>query len=261
MSLARQGIAAVVAVAVLSLGCLVSSSASAAEPADGWLRIAHLSPNTGAVDVRVVPLNVSATVTDFDDVTYGDVSPYAAVPAGRYEVRMTPAGSAANASAVVRATVDVGARTATTVAGYGRADALKITSFADDLTTPASGHARIRLVQASTVTPLVDVSTSTGAAIAKNAAAGTATAYAQVPAGLWHLVLSGGTVTTKTDVTVASGNVATLFVLDTADGGLTMLPVIDSSSAGGEPIGGLQTGGGWLAEHAAAVARRLHPAL
>ena len=46
---------------------------------------------------------------------------------------------------------------------------------------------------------------------------------------------------------VAAGSVTTLFVLDTADGGLTILPILDSAAAAVVPVGGVQTGGGWLA--------------
>ena len=182
------------------------------------------------------------------DVGYGDVSAYTPLADGDYAVSMIPAGSGDWTNLAISGTVSVGPDTATTVAAYGPTAELKLQSFADDLTAPSAGNARIRLIQASTITPTVDVETTTGLVIADDAAAGSATAYAEVPAGTWTLELTGEDVEDTVEVEVAAGSITTLFVLDTADGGLTILPVLDSAAAAVVPIGGVQTGGGWLAQ-------------
>ena len=38
-------------------------------------------------------------------------------------------------------------------------------------------------------------------------------------------------------------------MLDNATGGLTVVPVVDSAATAEAPVGGVQTGGGYLAEH------------
>lgn len=222
-------------------------TAAAAET--GWLRLGHFSPDTKAVDVRVSALRGGTVVFNLSDVGYGDVSAYAPLPDGEYAVSMIAAGSGDWTNLAISGTVSVHGDSATTVAAYGPSAELRLQSFPDDLTAPAAGNARIRLIQASTITPTVDVRTSTGVPIAEDARAGSATSYAEVPAGPWTLQLTGEGVEDSADVDLAPGSVTTLFVLDTADGGLTILPVVDSAAAAVVPIGGVQTGGGWLANH------------
>jgi hypothetical protein len=224
-----------------------AAPAPAADGGTGWLRVAHLSPDTKSVDVRVSAVAGGDTVYELDSVGYGAVSEYTDMADGTYTVAMVPAGAADDAEPVISTSVEISQGEASTVAAYGPTDDLEIRTFDDDLATPADGAARIRLIQASTITPKVDVSTSEGTAIARGAEAGSATNYAEVPAGAWTLELEGDDVADSTDVELASGSVSTLFVLDTADGGLTVQSVLDSSAVGEVPVGGMQTGGGGLA--------------
>ncbi|WP_312168803.1 DUF4397 domain-containing protein, partial [Microbacterium sp.] len=91
----------------------------------------------------------------------GDVSAYQELPEGSYTVSMVPAGASGSSVPVISETVKVESGTATTVAAYGPTDDLQVRAFDDDLTEPAAGAARIRLIQASTVTPEVDVTRAT----------------------------------------------------------------------------------------------------
>ncbi|GAA2239727.1 DUF4397 domain-containing protein [Promicromonospora sukumoe] len=225
---------------------VTSTGAVAAPKGSGWLRLGHLSPDTKSVDVSVSALSGGSTVFELDGVGYGDVSGYESLPTGSYTVSMVPAGASSSSVPVISETVRISAKEATTVAAYGSSDDLKVRTFADDLTEPGADKARIRLIQASTTTPEVDVMTSTGQAIVEGAQAGSATRYAEIDAGDWSLELTGGDVRDTADVTVRPGSVTTLFVLDTADGGLTVQPVLDSSSVGDVPEGGVDTGGGFL---------------
>jgi hypothetical protein len=212
----------------------------------GWLRLGHLSPDTKSVDVRVSAVSGGSTLFELNGVGYGDVSGYEELPSGTYTVSMVPAGASGSSVPVISETVTIDAGTATTVAAYGPTDDLQVRSFADDLSEPAAGSARIRLIQASTITPEVDVTTAQGDAIAQDAKAGSATGYAEIPAGDWSLDLIGAGVSDTADVSVEPGSVTTLFVLDTASGGLTILPILDSASVGDVPDGGVDTGGGFL---------------
>ena len=259
-ALATGATAMLVAVAVPLPAAATTTADSAAVStavgdSTGWLRLGHLSPDTKSVDVRVSALSGGSTVFELDGVAYGDVSTYQSLPAGSYTVSMVPAGASGSSVPVISETVTVSADTATTVAAYGPTADLQVRAFKDDLTQPGSGSARIRLIQASTLTPEVDVSTSTGDSIAQDAKAGSATGYAEIPAGDWSLELTGKGVSDTAEVSVDPGSVTTLFVLDTSSGGLTILPVLDSASVGDAPDGGVDTGGGYLASaEASAVA-------
>lgn len=261
----RSGIVAAIVAVAASIAIAAPSAATAAPAAadtqirtaadgTGWLRLGHFSPDTKAVDVRVTALSGGSIMLELSDVAYGDISSYQALKEGSYTISMIPADSDDWSKVAISDTVTVNPSKATTVAAYGPTATLQLRAFSDDLTTPASGNARIRVIQASTLTPTVNVKTSTGLAIASNARPGSATAYAEVPAGSWNLQLAGAGITDTADVTVAAGSVNTLFVLDTADGGLTILPILDSAATPVTPVGGVQTGGGWLATHASAVA-------
>lgn len=257
LAAASTAVAVVVALAIptaASAAPTAESTVPAAAAEAGWLRLGHFSPDTKEVDIRVSALRGGSIVLELSDVGYGDITPYQSLPSGTYAVSMIPAGTDDWSELALGATISVTAGAAKTAAAYGRNSALKVKLFQDDLTAPAAGNARIRLVQASTITPTVDVETSTGLPIANAARQGSATSYAEVPAGDWTLRLTGVGVEDSVDVNVAAGSVSTLFVLDTADGGLTIVPILDSAAVGLTPVGGVQTGGGWLAEHGSAPA-------
>jgi hypothetical protein len=249
----RSLISAAALVAVVTIGVTASpalaapAAAPAATGSTGWLRIAHLSPDTKSVDVRVTALMGGASVYELDNVKYGAVSSYKAMPTGVYTIAMVPAGSKSTANPMLSASVSVVDGNASTVAAYGPNKKLKVKVFSDDLSTPAAGQARIRLIQASVKTPSIDVKTATGISIAKNAKSGTATGYAEVAAGPWALTLTGKNVESIDPVTLANGSVTTLLVLDTTGGGLTVRSIVDSAAVGAVPVGGVQTGGGFLA--------------
>lgn len=72
-------------------------------PADGQvrLRVVHLSPGAGAVDVFVTApgADLAAASPSATNVAVGTASAYLALPAGTYQVRAVPAGTAAGARA------------------------------------------------------------------------------------------------------------------------------------------------------------------
>ncbi|ROQ38361.1 uncharacterized protein DUF4397 [Frondihabitans sp. PhB188] len=240
--------------AALALGSALfgGSSADAAPAAGkGWVRVGHLSPDTKAVDVRLTAFAGGQTVYELDGVKYGQVSPYKQLPTGRYTVAMTASDAPKSAKPVISASITVATDKPITVVAYGTNDDLQTNVFQDDLTKPAADKARVRLVQAATVSKTVSVATSTGTAIAEDAAFGSASGYASVGAGTWKLDLDGRdkkAEATKT-LKLASGSINTLFVLDNASNGITIVPVVDSAATTTTPKGGVQTGGGYEATH------------
>ena len=250
----RSLIGAAALVAVVTIGASVTpamaatpKAAPAATGPAGWLRIAHLSPDTKSVDVRVTALSGGASVYELDSVKYGAVSSYKSMPVGVYTIAMVPAGSEPTAHPMLSASVSVVDGKASTVAAYGPNKKLKLKVFTDDLSAPAAGKARIRLIQASTKVPTIDVMSAVGISIAQNARAGTATGYAEVAPGRWDLTVTGKNVKSLNAITLADGSVTTLLVLDTTGGSLAVRPIVDSATVGTVPVGGVQTGGGFLA--------------
>jgi len=267
----RAGVLAALAAIVASSALTAPTAAAGAAPSapgaataaatsgGGWLRLGHFSPDTVAVDVRISALSGGTVLLEVGDVAYGDISGYQALPEGTYAISMIPAGSGDWTQLAVSDSVTVGASAATTVAAYGPADDLRVQAFTDDLTAPSAGNARIRVIQASIVIPTVDANTTTGVTIAEDAQSGTATPYAEVPAGTVTVQVTGGDATAEAEVAAAAGTITSLFVLDTADGGLTVIPILDSAGAPLVPYGGVDTGGGWLADTHDAQPRSASP--
>src|SRR5205085_9575316 len=83
---------ALVSVALV-FGAVAAPPASAADPV-GYVRLAHLSPDTPDVDVYLNAVG-GGSAQVFKGVGYGVVSRYLAVPAGNYAVSMRPAGAPA----------------------------------------------------------------------------------------------------------------------------------------------------------------------
>jgi hypothetical protein len=240
-----------VATGVALAGSLVGASPARAAEGDGWVRVGHLSPDTKSVDVTLTSLAGGQVVMDLDDVTFGQVSPYTALTPGTYVVSMTAADAPAATAPVITSNVTVDSGQPITALAYGPNDDLETRVIKDDLTPPTDGQAKVRLFQAATVSKTVSVATTTGTTIASKASFGSASAYAEVAAGPWSLDLTGQEVTGTGDVDLAAGSITTLFVLDNATGGLTVVPVVDSAASAQAPVGGVQTGGGYLAEHPA----------
>ncbi|WP_172582769.1 DUF4397 domain-containing protein [Subtercola boreus] len=226
----------------------VPAAAVSEAASTGWVRLAHLSPDTSAVDIQLTALAGGSVVSSLQDIAYGQVSNYIALPKGAYIVSMVPTGGDMT-SPVIQASITVASGQPLTVAAYGKNASLKAAVFSDDLTAPAAGESRIRVVQASTAVPSVTVSTSTGTVLAAGVTSGTASPYSNVEAGPSTLTVSGGPTTSSAQVDLPVGAVSTLFVLDNASGGVTVTSVADASSVTALPTGGIQTGGGGTGVH------------
>jgi hypothetical protein len=236
-------LAAVVALAVTVLA-LAMPAASAQTTADGWVRLAHLSPNTPAMDVYLYPLEGSTSKPILRHVTYGTVSQFQSVAAGTYAVAMLPAGAAAGTTPIVTASVKVVAGDAYTVAALGPASSLHLSVFTDPLTTPA-GAALVQVVQASLQQNTVSV-TAGSKQLAVNLVSGNATKFVAAPAGTWSVTATGPTQTARQQVTLDADTVHTLVVVD-GQRGLAIDDVVNAAGTTLMPKFGVQTGFGGTA--------------
>ncbi|MGN9890857.1 DUF4397 domain-containing protein [Micromonospora sp. L31] len=241
----------VAAAGALLLGAALTAAAPparAAAPQDvGYVRLAHLSPDTPAVDVYLSAPG-AAEPQVFPAVGYGVVSEYLTLPAGRYAVAMREAGAPASQPPVLTTEVAVEADAAYTVAGVGRHADLGLRVLADDLSAPAPGQAKVRVVQASVRAPVIDVAATDGPAIADAVRFATTTDYREVEPGRWRLRLGGDNgPTTDAEVTLTGGRVYSLLVLDGRRGGLATELREDARGGAVTPAGGVPAGAGGLA--------------
>ena len=106
-----------------------------------------------------------------------------------------------------------------TVAGVGRHADLGLRVLNDDLSAPTDGRAKVRVVQASVRTPVLDVAAADGPMIADGVQFATTTDYQQVEPGSWRLKLTGaGGPSTDAEVRLTGGAVYSLLVLDAQAG-------------------------------------------
>jgi Domain of unknown function (DUF4397) len=249
--------AAALAVTILALigAALVAAPAhGASTPTQGWIRLAHFSPDTPQVDVYLSAFGKPGEPTILRGVGYGAVSPYQRVDVGSYTVAMRGAGAPATDPPVISTTVQVGAGTASTVAGMGRKAALKLVTLNDDLAAPQNGQSKVRVINAAMTNPKVDGVDVAGQKLAAGLAFAETTGYTAVPAGQTTVAIG----TVKRPETLAEGGTYTLVVKD-VPGGVDFFSVHDSAAAKKVPIGGVNAGQGgdltapWALVGAAAV--------
>ncbi|HWN64042.1 MAG TPA: DUF4397 domain-containing protein [Streptosporangiaceae bacterium] len=234
---------------LLGIPAAATAFASSATSGTGWIRLAHLSPNTPAVDVYLYSFDNSKAMIVLRHVAYGTVSPYESVQAGDYSVAMRAAGASATSQPVLSTSVTIAAGHAYTVAGMGPESGLRLQVLDDDLTTP-SGQALVRVIQASLKQQVVKV-TLGSSVLASSLKFGNVSAYQAVTPGTETVsvsAVSAGAGDANSSVTLAAGTVHTLVVLDGASG-LEVVSLEDASGSGKPPLGGVQTGFGGTAPH------------
>jgi Domain of unknown function (DUF4397) len=232
------------AASALLLGLPAAASAHASSAATGWIRLAHLSPNTPAVDVYLYSFGNSNAQTVLHHVAYGTVSPYESVAAGDYSVAMRAAGASATSQPVLSTSVTIQANHAYTVAGMGPESGLRLQVLDDDLTTPV-GQSLVRVIQASLKQHVVTVSFGS-TVLASNLSFASVSTYQAVLPGTQTVTVTAGGTDVHSSVTLAAGTVHTLVVLDGASG-LEIVNLEDASGSGKPPVGGVTTGFGGTA--------------
>ena len=234
------------AASALLLGIPVAAYASSATTGTGWIRLAHLSPNTPAVDVYLYSFGNSNAKIVLHHVAYGTVSPYQAVTAGDYSVAMRASGASATSQPVLSTSVTIKADHAYTVACMGPESGLRLQVLSDDLTTPP-GKSLVRVIQASLKQQTVKV-TCGGKTIVPKSSFASVSSYQAIPVGTWTMAAISGNATASQRITLAAGTVHTLVVLDGASG-LEMISLEDAAGAGKPPLGSVTTGFGGTAPH------------
>ena len=235
---------------LLAAGAATATAATAGSgtgaPGTAWIRLAHLSPDTPAVDVYLYSFGNPDARVVLHHVAYGDVSGYLSVPVGEYSVAMRAAGAAATSLPVLSSSTRVASGTAYTVLAVGPRPGLRLRIFQDNL-TPPTGQALVRVVQASMKHPKVSMRWG-GKTLASKLPFASVTSYRAVAPGLKNLAVTAGAGDTKSAVTFTAGSIHTLIVLDGAKG-LEVAYLQDANGSSKLPVGGVETGFGGTAPH------------
>src|SRR5580693_3568453 len=133
------GVATAAALTMLGLAVTqvaVAAPAASASSQVGWIRLAHFSPNTPAVDVYLYSFGNPKAEIVLHYVSYGTVSPFEQVAAGDYTVAMRAAGAARRSKPVLSTSVNIAPGHAYTVAGMGPYSGIRLQVIPDRLRTP-----------------------------------------------------------------------------------------------------------------------------
>ena len=246
--------AALFALLLAVAGATAASADTVPAPTNpsGFLRVGHLAPDVGPVDVSLTRAD-GGTATVLTTAPYGAFTPYQTLTPGFYTVAMRPAGAAAATEPMLSAPVTVDKGKAYTLLATGTRDALKTSLINDDLTKPPTDTSRVRLVQGSTAAPTLTVAAVGGPTLSRDLAYGQATGYANVPQGRWTLQVltpdGSEAMTSAPVVDLAAGSVNSLLVTNAPGGGFAITPVVDAKGIDPAmaPTGGIQTGLGGTA--------------
>jgi len=154
-----------------------------AKGGEARLRVIHASPDAPAVDVLV---NGAPAITD---LSFSESSGYAALPAGRYDVQVVPAGLT---SPVVIDLSGAGALNLLynrdyTALAVDTLSSIEPLLLADDNRPAPVPFARVRFVHASPDAPAVDVCVTNGPCLFQNIAFRGVGDYVEVPRGSYDL--------------------------------------------------------------------------
>ena len=231
----------------LVMALALAAPALAQGAPEAQVRVAHLSSDAPNVDVSVNGEPVAA----LQNVSYGTISSYLPLPAGSQQVTVYAAGD--RSQPVIDTPVDLALGGAYTIGAVGLVSdgSLRAQVYQDDLTPPAQGNAKLRVVHASPDAGPVDIVPAGGAPLVSGLQFPNASPYAQVPAGSYALnVNAAGTNTTAISVpnaTVAADGVYSAFAVGTASAG-SLDVLLTQDTAGTEPLP--STGGvspAWIA--------------
>lgn len=165
-------------------GLLTACDIVGGTPERAHVRIAHLSPDTPAVDICLAPAGTGAfsqrlldTLGATGGLSYPQVTAYVDLPVGSYDVRIVHATASGCAIGAVPDALGVSIhdQETATVAAIGVLDPsgpaasnppLQLAVFADD-TAVDPGKSKLRFIHASPGTPAVDVGLGSGATFTK----------------------------------------------------------------------------------------------
>ena len=219
-------------IAAVTLGVLAVPFATPAraQAGDARIRLAHFSPDANGVDVYIDGKK------RMNRVPYQAVSDYITVPAGKHTIEVRGEGQAETSPALVTASPELAGGESFTAAALGPVANIQAKVFADDLTPPASGKSKIRVIHASDGTPTVDIAVKDGDVLFPAVEFGAITTYVEVASGPYVLQVrkAGETaVAIEKPVTVQPGGVYTIAAVGGAGKPPTLRGFVDLAAKAG----------------------------
>jgi hypothetical protein len=219
---------------LIAASALVAAAAGfggprAAAQEEAKIRVGHFSPDAPPVDIY---LDNRKT---FAQVRFPLMSAYTPVAAGKHVIDIRAAGSAATDPALISVNAELKAGKPYLVAALGPAAALQGGLIEDDLTPPAKGKSKVRVIHAAVGGDNVDVVVAGSTTLFKDVAFGKAAPYSEVEATKYDLsVRKTGTTDQIVGkvVTLQSGGVYTIVAIGDAAGTIGLRGFADLAPSG-----------------------------
>jgi hypothetical protein len=250
MSIARPfrhvAIAGFVMALLVALPAFASTASAAAPPAStGWARFGHFAPEQSAVDVYV------DGAIFVQGLGFKSVSEYAPLASGPHRFEVRPSDAPESEPLLdVEASVPEGA--SITVGAVSTRDGIAPQIYTDELVQPPADQGLVRFVHTAPDVAAVDVAVVGGPVLAADVPYPDATAYLPIAPGTYDVeVRSSSTdelVLRVTGWSIQPGVQASIVIVRGADGAIDVVPVTDAVAAPLVPAGGIQTGGGAMAD-------------
>jgi Domain of unknown function (DUF4397) len=240
----RRRMAAVTLAALTAVLLIMPGAASGAQADEQALvRVAHFAPGLLKGDVYVVYVNGRLQLKG---VPFKTVSDYLKVKPGKFKVEVREAGEPVDSPPVIAATVDLEAGKAYTAAVFGQLTSVKAALLTDDMSRPAGGKSKVRLIQAIPGEGAVDLTTG-GDVLISNARFPSASDYQEVPAGSVDVEVrkagSDEVLAKASNVKLPSGSISSLVAVGGIGQKLEVLDISDAAAAV-SAAGGVATGAG-----------------
>jgi sortase (surface protein transpeptidase) len=231
--------------------------AMAAAPT-GFLRVGHFVPGAGAVSIDI---DGHALV---GSLSFQQVTSYVAVPAGSHTLEVVVPGARGGPAQTHTAAETVAPGGFLTVLVVADATGvLRVSSFSDNLSQPATGDAKVRFIDSLATLPALggNLTAVPDPAVPRTVVVpatteGEASPYLDVRAGVYNVEFTnartGVAVLSGKNWPVSAGTVASLVVLQ-GTSGPTLEVLKDAVGAASLPAGGMQTGAGGMALRAQAT--------
>ena len=211
------------------------------------VRVAHLSPDATNVDVYVN----GEPVAGLKNVAFKTVSEYLALPAGTQNIEIYSAGQSSDPILQTNVELQSGAAYTVGVVGLISDDSIATKVYNDEVSIPASGKAKLRVIHAAPDVGSVDIAPEDGPELFTALGFPNATKYVEVPVGKYTLeARAEGTnqvVFTAPDVSLVDGTVYSAFAVGkVGDNSIDIVLTDDASDAARQKVGDTVPGTGGL---------------
>ena len=208
--------------------------------------MAHFAPGLLEGDVYVVYVNGRLQLKG---VPFKTVSDYLKVKPGKFKVEVREAGEPANSPPVVAATVELEAGKAYTVAVFGQLTSVEAALLTDDMSRPADGKSKFRLIQAipgESAVDLVTLATCSSPTPSTRRPANIRKSRRARPTSMSARPAPGEVLAKADNVKLASGSISSLVAVGGIGEKMELLD-IDDAAAAVSAAGGVATGAGGTA--------------